>query len=177
MFVYSATTAGRTNDHSLIGESGNLYAFDYTAMESGTPLEDLDKILKGQIIWEDPTPATTNDGDETTAPTAAVPASDTAGTLKAVFLDAPFAKSDSTRIPKVGSETEFGNLRTTTGKKTREVMVTVDIADKYGHPYTGFIDLTVGGGDDVMFDESNLKTHRAALGSYGVENQRQANLR
>ena len=70
----------------------------------------------------------------------------------------------------------FGNLRTTTGKETREVMVTVDIADKYGHPYTGFIELTVGGGDGVMFDESNLKTHRAALTSHGVANEKAGRL-
>jgi hypothetical protein len=83
--------------------------------------------------------------------------------VKAVFLNPPVEKNDD---GDVVSKITFDDDNL--ANNDRDVMLTLAINDANGHPVSGFVNLTVAGSDDVVFEDSILKTHRVKLSSAGM---------
>ena len=70
-----------------------------------------------------------------------------------------------------GEERSTLKIELTPSKTTGEATIIAVIKDANGTPLSGFVDLSVEGDADVLFEKSSLKTHRAPLNNNGSTGQ------
>ena len=74
--------------------------------------------------------------------------------VKAVFQNPPSLEDGDGNIVSKITVDEVTRTRD-------DALLTIKVRDANDHAVSGFVTLTVEGGDDVVFELSNLKTHRA----------------
>ena len=81
--------------------------------------------------------------------------------VKAVFQDPPSLEDGDGNIVSLITVKDVP-------RTMDDALLTIKVRDANDHAVSGFVTLTVEGGDDVVFELSNLKTHRAKLLSNGT---------